>query len=1163
MSFVHPYFDYYHPIITAHTTGIKQVLGGTGLGKTSGIAATIKHTQTDRKYMYCANRIQLLQEMAERLDADGIGYVHLQNDTDTVYSLLHDDHRERFYEFLRHPLVVKYAESTTLRGGIAGIEKLCHDVGSHLAHIRQFPFLEDHLGRQVHRILNFVKRLLIDAATRKRTHDHQTLLKHPVIQQLFPYIKFRHDATKRILLLTIQKAFYGFFDGKTHVNLSTLMGDHGQHIIFLDEFDFLENNLIDLICNDGQIDAPLHFVEAFYRAMKRHKLPSTLYLSTTPVRTAIEDIVEQIDQLHLAGLDYPQINQFTYSNEMQQPITIFETSRTLLTNDLYVQPTTRSFELVTAARQGTTIDVDTLFRVVHQVTTDILRVLKDLESADPALYRELVQQCFDTTVFKRQLEQIRQPPHLPLVQRTRFNTLLDRGYGVYEVHRLKHTSDPDVVDLAYYGIYTTPEKLLLNLATHNLVFGLSATADIPRYLRGFNDTWLQQQEGLHYHPVTENDIAIVQHLNADKQIKRGNRVTVIPTTDLDSTNQVHKQLMQFTKGIADDDGFGGNDPQGYRRKRVERFFATLLWIADQPSAERSDTHLLFFNSYRQIQHMFVTHPYPEDDLFRVTLLDDIPKPHDRLLASYELAFAGRDYLVVFYDAKQGQRINAEQQLKAYYQSLFWRGKPVLIITTYPSAGNGINLQYYPDDHQQEEKDIQHVHLLESPYFYFGVPDPQHSQQERNAIVKQNIWYLAKLYEGKVISEQEFKIQLTNIHNASLNSRYHTDMTMRHDATLNQLATFIQAIGRVERVWSVMPDQTIHMSRDVYEVFELFSTSDAYASLREQRLPTLSNNLRQVFAQITNQTKRMVKEMRRKAEERLHAQNNACEAAINTLLDDLGAFRRGQRNEDIRNIWLQLRHDVLQHTIHSPLLDRYGCWFSTSYIADGYVFIDWDTLTLYPHRIWHATVSPWPLNSPYDLIVKHPVIRQHFERKGYELAFSPTLNRMLTPFCYQAILLGAIGEEAVAAIFQDELIHLDTMPNSLFEIVDLKLAGLPWYIDCKNYSERTLEQFTLSSDDPAWRPNLNNADFTRKAVQKLMTLRAFHHNHPENCKLIYINLSSREERGNQYFDAAFKPVQTMDAASIIFVPSVINATRPDTLSVEMDHVIKEIHEARGN
>src|SRR5260370_42609048 len=85
--------------------------------------------------------------------------------------------------------------------------------------------------------------------------------------------------------------------------------------IFLDEFDFLENDLVGLICHAPQISNPFHFVELFYPAMIRHKLPLDTYPRSESVRDRIQRIIGIVDALHDKQrkgntIDFPNVNQF-------------------------------------------------------------------------------------------------------------------------------------------------------------------------------------------------------------------------------------------------------------------------------------------------------------------------------------------------------------------------------------------------------------------------------------------------------------------------------------------------------------------------------------------------------------------------------------------------------------------------------------------------------------------------------------------------------------------------------------------------------------------------------------------------------------------------------------------------------------------------------------
>jgi len=103
------YADYYRRTIEKHKTDFQLVLGGTGLGKTSRIRKVIATPEyQDRKFIYCANRKQLLEEMAQELDS--FCYVVLRRDLEVVLHTLKEQN-EAFYELLSAPIFTRSVQS--------------------------------------------------------------------------------------------------------------------------------------------------------------------------------------------------------------------------------------------------------------------------------------------------------------------------------------------------------------------------------------------------------------------------------------------------------------------------------------------------------------------------------------------------------------------------------------------------------------------------------------------------------------------------------------------------------------------------------------------------------------------------------------------------------------------------------------------------------------------------------------------------------------------------------------------------------------------------------------------------------------------------------------------------------------------------------------------
>jgi hypothetical protein len=201
--------------------------------------------------------------------------------------------------------------------------------------------------------------------------------------------------------------------------------------------------------------------------------------------------------------------------------------------------------------------------------------------------------------------------------------------------------------------------------------------------------------------------------------------------------------------------------------------------------------------------------------------------------------------------------------------------------------------------------------------------------------------------------------------------------------------------------------------------------------------------------------------------------------------------------------------------------------------------------------WH-----WIMDALYYTIKENRVIRDHFEARDYKLAFSPSDQHFFTPYCYQAILAGAIGEEAITALLQDEGVELEETPDALFEVADLKIRGLPWYIDCKNYNDRTLERFSAPIDDLAWHPKLNEAHFAERARLKVEQLRA---HHGTQVKLIYLNLVSSQPRPRGYYDCDFRET-SFGEASIVVIQGALRRRIPNAYHQAFEHFFHDLRSA---
>ncbi len=832
---------------------------------------------------------------------------------------------------------------------------------------------------------------------------------------------------------------------------------------------------------------------------------------------------------------------------MQHQARIFRTRHTIVTEPLYIRLTDRSFHLINSPEPDTLNALD-LFIPVHKASDHILTLFKDLEHQNETTYREMARQCFKSTIFPDEMDDIAQFPQRQHDQPTPLGALLDAGYSLFDIYHLQQETDKDEVDVKLLSVHTTPESILATLLRHNLVFGLSATADIERCVHHFALKWLEHQHEVSVIPIDDEDKAIIHQLNELKSSKRQNQIRVVHLPEFVSSDDPYlTQIENRIQAVAKDEEFGDDTPYEHLKNRVRYFFSSLLEMGI--SASERDTHLMFLNSFKQIKLLFDRYP-PDTALFTVRKLDENP-----WFEVYELVLREHKFTVIFYNASLGKIVLQNRDVQESFDRLFQRGMPVVVVTQYLSAGNGVNLQYMPSD-KQEKQDFTHLYLLEAPYFYFSSAEADATWEEQEAGLKENIWYQAKLYASKHISESRFRHILTTLDDIKQwNQDYHQQSATEKDAFLNNMAIFMQAMGRVERVWSKMPDQSIVMSHDVYLSFQRFCSPE-FDYISEDRDPIISGNLQSVLDTIKKGIPQIERELRRKKDETLQAINERCRDAIHVLVRRLENVRKGTGDAEARKQWMDLRRAALCHDFNADILKEYGCVVESPYCVNGIVHLGPHN-EIIPRHLHRPDTYRWHLNRAYNVIVDNLIIHEYFLDNGFAMAFSD--QRFFTPYFYQAILLGAIGEEACVALLNDSGIALEEVPDPLFEVADLKVANHPWLIDCKNYNEYTLRRFALSPDDPAWHPKLNDDAFRMRARDKIARISAYY---GSESKLIYLNLSSSQNRPYGYYTSDFRDASSFADAAIVVIQGALLRNAPNATHEAYRQFILAIGDQEG-
>ncbi len=764
------------------------------------------------------------------------------------------------------------------------------------------------------------------------------------------------------------------------------------------------------------------------------------------------------------------------------------------------------------------------------------------------MYPELLGQCFDGTSYRADVQRMRPVGRPPEYCETNYGNLLVNGFGLYEVQEnVSRLTDPHEVAIGYRSLHTSPEALLREMSRQHLLFGLSATAHIRRVLRNFDWAGLAQPSdpAQSFQPLenTPEDQADIARANAQKAAVRANTLTLHQAQPLDLSADFGLQLAAIARNL---DHFGEAGPNGHRLRRVRHFFAVLARLARQHAdgeLPAHQTHLLFLASVRQVAQL-LHKGGDEDGWYSAAPLPGATGP----LQLYDVWFrdeASGERLacyVALYDARFGQALRTDPTLDRQYNELFWQGRPVLVVTTYPSAGNGVNLQYYLSEpayaaqDATQKRDFRYLHLLDAPYYYFSGTD-QVATDEEPAAIKRDVYGVMKLLYAKLISEEQAIGQLGHVRHLN---RFNRTYLALNDGVLNQVSVVVQALGRIERVWQPMPDQELWLDDAVYAVLERFATRPELAADCRNYLAYASANMHTLLAHIAQ----LAPAERQALDDEtldLHRPNEAARQRIEQLVLDIEQFKLTGRPADTRTRWQQLREEVLKHNLRGPQLQAVQGTFHTDYAHQGQLWLNAD-LQVAPPQVRSADFTPWNLNALYRPLTRFldSFLARHFRRQGFELAFLDG-GTYLLPYVYQSILAGAIGEEAVVAVLAHAGIRAssDDVPDAVFEVADLRVRDRPVFIDCKNYGVRTQRQFALRPDDPLYHPKLNEPHFVDGMVRKWQRLyAALPPGQTEPCRLLIMNLLVDESAALRYYDEHFRPVADWAAARLVVLTGVL-------------------------
>lgn len=1189
------YKDYYLRTINQHEQGLKLVLGGTGLGKTHGMREAVKEylnseREQKKKLIYVTNRHNLITEQERHFRKAGFKCSYLKGNKEIILTILREKLFDALIENLEASNFFKFDETfkskskrkAMLKKLIDGIENKLHLLRkSNLQDKSLVNSIDKEIEKECGELFNFFKSQFIGVA-RADEKLHERLKSNEFVWKLFPYVEFENNPETNILLVTIHKLLLGFFDGKKDIKIASIE----NKIIFLDEFDFLEQEIMKILCDEPSILNPLEFVKIFYENFK-HWSQAEFWKSTDELQTVREKLNSVIQYIEEAmkkkGLNFPSVIDFRLENNPEdndKPYMLFQTNEIITPHPFFLKEKNNSW-YIQEEKTSESVSPFHLFYILAIATSKILGVFHYLQK-NQALVSEIIQKIwnqkndnfggrYEDYIIENCLYHRTKTKSGRDYEAYKDKSPYEIGFRLVKLAKRSQSFDPHSAELSQVELFTSPEAVIAKLSDSNLVFALSATTDIPRTQKCFNIGWLKENAA--YIDLEKADYDIIKERRNTKRDIRQTKVSLKVAEQLSEEHQVGAILKSKFQNR---DFEKHNETENHARPRYERIlriFDTLFKCINT----NKFSHLVFATTFGDIRSIFDYEKNENNLLFyqvdrQVFRSKRFYENNDRF---FSVTLNGKQCSILFLNSEDAKQLQESHEALENYRKCFEMQDKVFVITQYKSASNGVNLPCFPRMGSIEE-DFQGIHLLEPQHFWFD-DTKEFSDYKNNE--KQALWYLWKLKDAGQFDTGQFNTCLRardakesyKINISKINNLY---KDKADEKILNSIALYHQALGRIERKNERVPEVDVTLESGVFTDFYRFLSSENFKELVEQRQDITSALILAVHDAVVEEAKHREIKTELNAQKSFESKQTLSIDLIGEMLNEIAKVREGKYDEivsnEIKTAWVDLREALLRHdfdirlnieTIGKTLHIKRDLTFETKYVnRNNELFVDAEKLRVYREVPAHKRIVTWSLDAAYKIVSKNHLLKQLFENNGYPTSFEirPNLvNHILTPYTYQAILLGAIGEQAIGFLLNHHGVMLDEfkqMDNALFEVVDAKVKDLQIYFDFKNFAGYTLEKFSLRPMDRNFDSEVNSDEFIRKIKGKYDLLKK----QAENPILYILNLHSEQKRKPDFFDANMKPVTYEKDSCIRIIPSVLNPADINQLSAEFQSSLKFIN-----
>lgn len=637
------------------------------------------------------------------------------------------------------------------------------------------------------------------------------------------------------------------------------------------------------------------------------------------------------------------------------------------------------------------------------------------------------------------------------------NSFYQRGMEIFAFEDSDEHNDFTVLELTQ--IFDSPEKILLYLANKGLVFGVSATAQIPSVVGNFDLGYLAERLGDNYIPMDKDlESRIKKELDSKWQAYSDGRI------------KIHAEVIRNSNAFDLEDNcrdiFQNSDYAMIASNLIQNTGVNEYYQKRYCNLISTMRSFISNNKLQSMMYLGMALPRknnPEMDqdlLYKLSelILMDVG---EKVVEEFLFILNGDDF-----DEKK------EQLLKKLSE-----GQKIYIMSSYKTIGAGQNLQYEitdktglvelvpctnKEDKRNFTKDIDSIYL--GDITHISVNTFSEEKIDEKSLLEM-LFQIEELYYNGELNFAQAEDMMTNAFMARQGRKRYNSLFNTKSVKMQVTQAVLQAVGRLCRTHLKAPEIYIYLDEKLINTIDFNELSrriippeiQAIVDLKKDKVKAAESGYN---PQILNNA------------ERVSSYGNWM---IHQLLS------RGWTDYSME-VWQSLREVVLRHPTAS--IDEYNenellrrlyvsaqaplnRYLYSQYTDFSDVIIDFgmnkdNFLESGRAKIQGESSDPIVLevsdtDARLDVMMKYVGLKEYFENNGYATRFEEN-DYIMSPVLYHNIYKGALGEVAGKFILENERgIRLSEIKDSgKFEFFDYEMRN-DVYVDFKNW------KFTYAQD----------------------------------------------------------------------------------------------------